>query len=180
MCRPPRGFVAEGHDGIEDNVRRAGFGGQLALLVNLVGTVIAHAADVAAARGHDVVEQFELGIPTIHDVQVIGGQMLAEHGFLIRLAAVFCRGEVHPLRHVYDPVKLRVQAPGVMRGAGSRGQPHSFRDPRQAGSNVPSTSDDFVCRNSASRGSRACGWRSAAIGEDVLQQFWIEDPHRLG
>ncbi len=100
----PFGFVAEGHNGIEGDVRGAGFGGQFALFENLVGTIVADAADVAIVRGHDVVEQLELGVPPIHDVQVIGGQMLTEDGFVVGFAAVFTGGQGPLATAHHDPV----------------------------------------------------------------------------
>ena len=63
----------------------------------------------------NLVEQHELGVPAIHQVAMIGGQLPAEDVLFLGFAAVFGGRDVDPRRHAAVHVKVRVESPG---GAG--------------------------------------------------------------
>src|SRR5207249_3290370 len=67
---------------------------QRSLFDHIIDAVVADAAYVAAAGGHDPIEQDKLGITAVHGIEAIRLDSAFEHGPLIAIAAAVAR-DIH-------------------------------------------------------------------------------------
>ncbi len=167
------------HQRIAEHARLDRLLRQRPLLDYVDQAVVADPADVAAAGPMNVVEQGELSVPAIHDVAVVGFQVLPEHGLLVGGAAVSAIGQGHARRHVLVQIEVRVQAPRVVSRARTRAQPHRFGNPRQRLQERAVDQRHHRLEVLKLRVRRQRLQLLAQLADDAFQQAGIEDVNRF-
>src|SRR6516164_4997883 len=92
---------------------------------------VADTAHIAALRLHDIVEQGELSIITVHDVAVIWLEPPTKHGLFIGIAAAFWRGRFHGYGRLAVYREMSMQPPVMTLAVVFAPHPRRLDQPRQ-------------------------------------------------
>jgi hypothetical protein len=167
--------LAETDDRVQHDARFDVFGGQGSILLDLVATIVAQPANIAAVGGHNRVEQSEFRVAAIRHIALALVQRPSEYGTFVGLAACAAFRQVDAHGHTVGPIELRVQTPLRLgfrrpriahRGLGEHGQAlqECAVDERQCVSDVLQpwiAGHRFELR--------------AQFGDDLLQSLRLED-----